>query len=76
MVGENVVTWGSEVAEKEGISFDDWLKRKEESEFALGRMPYPDDIAEVVAFLASDLARSLTGQNISANNGQWVVGPQ
>jgi NAD(P)-dependent dehydrogenase (short-subunit alcohol dehydrogenase family) len=76
MVGDNVVSWGTGVAAEEGISFDDWFQRKQREEFALRRMPAPDDIADVVLFLASDLARSMTGQMLSANNGQWVVGPQ
>jgi NAD(P)-dependent dehydrogenase (short-subunit alcohol dehydrogenase family) len=76
MVGDNVHSWGAEVAESQGITFEEWFEQKQREEFALQRMPTPDDIAEVVLFLASDMARSVTGQNISANNGQWVVGPQ
>ena len=76
MVGENIQSWGTEVAESRGITFDEWFEEKQRDEFALQRMPTPDEIADVVLFLASDMARSVTGQNISANNGQWVVGPQ
>ena len=36
---------------------------------ALGRLGRPEDIADVVAFLASDEARWVTGQNIRANGG-------
>ena len=36
---------------------------------ALGRLGLPEDIADVVAFLASDEARWVTGQNIRANGG-------
>ncbi len=36
---------------------------------ALGRVGTPDDIAAVVAFLASDDARWITGQTISADGG-------
>lgn len=35
----------------------------------LGRVGQPDDIAEIVAFLATDSARWITGQNIRANGG-------
>jgi 3-oxoacyl-[acyl-carrier protein] reductase len=35
----------------------------------LGRLGQPDDIADVVAFLASDDAHWLTGQNIQVNGG-------
>jgi NAD(P)-dependent dehydrogenase (short-subunit alcohol dehydrogenase family) len=76
MVGSNVVEWGTRVAESEGLSFADWFARKCEAEFATGTMPHPDDVAAVVLFLASDLSRSVTGQMLSANNGQWVEGNQ
>ena len=36
---------------------------------ALGRLGTPEDIADVVAFLASDEARWVTGQNLRANGG-------
>ncbi len=36
---------------------------------ALGRLGLPEDIADVVAFLASDEARWITGQNLRANGG-------
>jgi 3-oxoacyl-[acyl-carrier protein] reductase len=35
----------------------------------LGRLGQPDDIADVVAFLVSDDAHWVTGQNIQANGG-------
>jgi NAD(P)-dependent dehydrogenase (short-subunit alcohol dehydrogenase family) len=37
---------------------------------ALGRVGQPDDIAGIVAFLASDAGRWVTGQNIDATGGQ------
>ena len=36
---------------------------------ALGRLGTPEDIADVVAFLASDDARWITGQFIDASGG-------
>jgi 3-oxoacyl-[acyl-carrier protein] reductase len=35
----------------------------------LGRMAVPDDIADVVAFLASDGARWITGRTLLADGG-------
>ena len=35
----------------------------------LGRIEEPEDIAEVVVFLASDLSRFLTGESINASGG-------
>lgn len=37
---------------------------------ALGRVGQPDDIADVIAFLASDRGRWITGQRIDASGGQ------
>jgi 3-oxoacyl-[acyl-carrier protein] reductase len=36
---------------------------------ALGRLGQPAEIAEVVAFLASDAAGWVTGQNVRVNGG-------
>jgi 3-oxoacyl-[acyl-carrier protein] reductase len=35
----------------------------------LGRIGYPDDIAEVVSFLLSDAARFVTGQAVVVDGG-------
>ena len=40
----------------------------------LGRMAEPMDIAQTVAFLASDEADFITGQVISPNGGERIVG--
>jgi 3-oxoacyl-[acyl-carrier protein] reductase len=44
-------------------------KRRFAQMAALGRLGQPQDIADVVAFLASDDARWITGQNIRTNGG-------
>ncbi len=41
---------------------------------ALGRLGEPDDIARAVVFFASDDARYVTGQTISVDGGQWMLG--
>jgi NAD(P)-dependent dehydrogenase (short-subunit alcohol dehydrogenase family) len=76
MLGDNVVEWGRRVARAEGITFDEWLGRKSQAEFATGTMPLPDDVAGVALFLSCDMARTVTGQLLGANNGQWVEGNQ
>lgn len=38
----------------------------------LGRLGTPDDIAQAVAFLASDAAAYITGQVIHVNGGMWM----
>jgi 3-oxoacyl-[acyl-carrier protein] reductase len=42
------------------------------STIALGRIGQPDDIADIVAFLASSDARWITGAAIDASGGQWL----
>ena len=41
---------------------------------ALHRLGEPEDIARVVVFFASDDARYVTGQTISADGGHWMLG--
>lgn len=46
---------------------NEWLKR-----IPLGRMGRSEEVAELVAFLASDQAGYITGQEIHINGGMWV----
>ena len=39
----------------------------------LGKMATPDDIAEVIVFLASEAARHITGQTVHANGGSYMA---
>ena len=39
---------------------------------ALGRVGQPDDIADVIGFLASDRSRWVTGQKIDTSGGQRI----
>jgi 3-oxoacyl-[acyl-carrier protein] reductase len=41
---------------------------------ALGRLGEPEDIARAVLFFASDDARYVTGQTMSVDGGQWMLG--
>src|SRR3546814_7114580 len=43
-----------------------------ESQTALGRLGTPEDIADVVAFLASDAARWVTGERLRASGGMQL----
>lgn len=40
---------------------------------ALRRLPTPDDVADAIVFLASDRARSITGQTLDVNAGRWFA---
>ncbi len=42
------------------------------SETVLGKLGEPEDVAHLVAFLASDLAGHITGQVISVDGGQYI----
>lgn len=42
---------------------------------ALGRIGDAEEIADLVAFLASDKARSITGSSITTDNGSSMLGP-
>ena len=50
-------------------SFEQRLFTKAVERFPWGRPPNADEIADVVAFLASEQANQVTGQTISANGG-------
>ncbi|XVV10365.1 SDR family oxidoreductase [Actinoplanes sp. CA-131856] len=43
------------------------------AEVPLGRIGTPDDIADVVAFVASDAARFVTGERITVNGGHTIA---
>jgi 3-oxoacyl-[acyl-carrier protein] reductase len=49
---------------------DDWIKSMEKA-IPLGRMARPDEMASVVAFLASDDASFVTGSVLVANGGSY-----
>lgn len=48
------------------------LQEQMRSQIPLGRFGRPEDVAELVAFLASDLAAYITGQVIHLNGGLWM----
>ena len=56
-----------------------WQARTEEfRRDVLGRVPMgrrgqPEEVADVIAFLASDDARYMTGQTLHVDGGRWMV---
>ena len=66
-----------------GISrqcFSEWMhqvpgfKEKVRQTIPLGRIPSAEDIAGPILFLASDLARHVTGELLDVNGGAVLVG--
>jgi 3-oxoacyl-[acyl-carrier protein] reductase len=53
-----------EMAEREGISFEE-AKARTIEEIPMGRIGSPEDVGALAAFLASELASYITGQNIA-----------
>ncbi len=50
----------------------DEVRKKAMAETVLGRTGEPDDVARVVLFLVSDLARHVTGQVVRVDGGQLI----
>jgi 3-oxoacyl-[acyl-carrier protein] reductase len=47
-------------------------KTKSLEEIVLGRLGQPEDVAEVIAFLVSDMAVHVTGEVIKVDGGQYI----
>jgi len=67
----NVVTPGL-IATGMVQAMDEEAKEKSRKEIILGRIGEPEEVANVVAFLASDLARHITGQALNVDGGQLM----
>jgi NAD(P)-dependent dehydrogenase (short-subunit alcohol dehydrogenase family) len=59
-------------AKTSGVSVEEALKRAEEA-MPLGRMAQPEEIANMVVFLASDKASYVTGANVSMDGALFPV---
>ena len=70
MWGPPVQTYVSWQAEERGISPEEFVAEIV-ANIPLGEIPPQEDVANAVAFLASDLARSVTGQTLDVNGGEW-----
>lgn len=70
--GENLSRLGAGAARASGVSLDEWLEAKA-TEMPLGFIPTPDQCADAVLFMCSDLAAAVTGQHLSVNGGQWTT---
>ena len=70
--GPNTETMFARLAERRGTT-PDAVRDEMAADTALRRLPTPDDIADAVVFLASDRARSITGQTLDVNAGRGMA---
>lgn len=49
------------------------FRRRAEEETVLGRVARPEDVADAILFLASDLSRHVTGQVLRVDGGQLIA---
>jgi len=70
--GENYRVWVKEIgAPRYNMSVEEYDDMFYNEYVSLGYIPPAHEYAGTVLFLASDLARPLTGQAISVNGGEW-----
>lgn len=66
---EHVESWFEELARKEGISLEAFIKREAADPAAIRRMLEVDEVANVIVFLASRAASAVTGESIAVDGG-------
>jgi NAD(P)-dependent dehydrogenase (short-subunit alcohol dehydrogenase family) len=71
--GDSVEWYFNHQAEKRGITFQE-VYDEVAAETCLGYLPTSEEIAGTVVFLASPLAKPVTGQMIGVNCGHWFNG--
>lgn len=65
---ERTIQLTEELAKREGVSFDEAMNHRE-GEIPLGRFAEPEEIANLVVFLASEQASYITGTTIQVDGG-------
>jgi NAD(P)-dependent dehydrogenase (short-subunit alcohol dehydrogenase family) len=68
----NAVLPGATATDMSPASTDPAIAKRVAASTALGRLGEPDDVADVIAFLASDEARWITAQRIEVSGGQRI----
>ena len=68
--GESLKWYFNYLARKRGVDADE-IYAETAANIDLGRLPEPDEIADAVLFLASPLARAITGQCLDVNCGEY-----
>jgi len=70
--GPNTEPMFARMAERAGTT-PEAVQERIAADTALRRLPTPDDVADAIVFLASDRARSITGETLDVNGGQWMA---
>jgi len=73
IAGQNVQPWFEMVAKQKGVSLEEHMNAYYDAYLPLRYVPTPKECAGSVIFLASDMARVMTGQAISVNGGEWFA---
>jgi len=68
--GEGLKGWFAYQAAERGVALED-VYAETAASFDLRRLPDPGDVANAVLFLASDLARAITGQSLNVDGGEF-----
>ena len=72
IMGEGLRVWFHQLAEERGVDYQT-IHDQLAAESALNRIATSAEIAEAVAFLASDRASAITGQSLDVNCGSFFV---
>lgn len=74
MINVNVVSPGTTKTPSAGpLTSSEEVVKKMLKAYVIRRLGEPDDIANVVAFLASDVSSWITGQTISVSGGYSMI---
>lgn len=68
--GPSLRWWFKQLAKEQGRTREE-VYDEVAAETSLKHLPTPDEIADAIVFLASDLSRGITGQALDVNAGHW-----
>ena len=70
---ELLINYGKRIATEQGITYEQW-RDNQTAKVALRTISQPIDIANLALFLASDESRTITGQSINCDAGEYMIG--
>jgi NAD(P)-dependent dehydrogenase (short-subunit alcohol dehydrogenase family) len=68
--GDSLKWYFGYLAKKRGVTVEE-VYEETAAPLDLGRLPEPDEIADAVVFLSSEMARAITGQCLDVNCGEY-----